>query len=122
MRSLTMAVRMRCAVDGCRAADCARCFKPAGPGELASASNRRVMRSMTWMEFLDSDGAMSSGKLSNCRILYHNAKSGTVPLWYDFAREFDNSSSSMPRRQVQPSAVGALLSKDTTSMNLPNEK
>src|ERR1035437_9585570 len=52
---------------------------------------------------------MARGELSNCRILYHNAKSGTVPLWYDFVREFDNSGSSMPggmSRKQGPRAAG----------------
>ena len=54
------------------------------------------MRSMTWIEFLDAAWAMTDGVLSNCRILYHNAKSGAVPLCYDFVHEFNISRNSVP--------------------------
>ena len=54
------------------------------------------MRSMTWIEFLDAAWAMTGGVLSNCRILYHNAKSGAVPLCYDFVHEFNIARNSVP--------------------------
>ena len=56
-----MALRMRCAVEACRPADCARCLRLTGSGDLARASSRRAMRVITWIEFLDSVSAMDRG-------------------------------------------------------------
>jgi malonate-semialdehyde dehydrogenase (acetylating)/methylmalonate-semialdehyde dehydrogenase len=45
-----------------------------------------------------------------------------MPLWYDFVRKSNISSNSGTWRRAQLSAIGALFSKETISMNKPNEK